>query len=349
MIRDASSLIAAVASVGLIGWLDCVTDPYLSLTLLYLAPIGFATWHSTWAGLATAGAAGIVSLAGNLHSPSPQPDALVPYWNCLLHSGVFAALVFMVSTLRHHTAFLHALVNKRTRKLKVAIEERKRIETEAGDALHTQKQNIANQLHDGLAQALTAIALHTKHLEEELEASFSPHASFARRIATLLDDAVNQSRKIARGLNTMELDATELVAALTNLAADTCQTHRMICALRNNTAAVVVSAEAGLHIYLIVQQAIDNAIRHGAARHIEIELEQDDYRLRVRIKDNGCGFNATPGTASGLGLRLMRFRAGLLKAGLTINSKTGRGTQIELIAERAVIASSGSHQVPRFA
>jgi signal transduction histidine kinase len=92
----------------------------------------------------------------------------------------------------------------------------------------------------------------------------------------------------------------------------------------------IASNTIATNFYHIIQESVNNAIKHGEAERIVIKLLSDDAGLALRVKDNGKGFNPEGGT-KGLGLRIMKFRASGINGILKINSSKGKGTVISCV------------------
>jgi signal transduction histidine kinase len=90
-------------------------------------------------------------------------------------------------------------------------------------------------------------------------------------------------------------------------------------------------AETQVALYRICQEALNNIAKHAKASRVEIDLSRDAGGLELHICDNGCGFTASEPAPSGhYGLGMMRERAEAVKAGLTLASRPGQGTEIIL-------------------
>ncbi len=126
--------------------------------------------------------------------------------------------------------------------------------------------------HDGLGQFLLGIALKTKMLEEALNKGKSAETWRAREIVGLVNTAIAQTRNLAHGLDPIHVEANGLVAALRNLAAQTQALFQVECAFACHREHLDVYAQTGIAFYRIAQEAIQNAIRHGQARQISLEL-----------------------------------------------------------------------------
>jgi signal transduction histidine kinase len=92
-----------------------------------------------------------------------------------------------------------------------------------------------------------------------------------------------------------------------------------------------VDSEVELHLYYIVQEALLNAVNHGKASTVIVTLAADEDRLKLTVQDNGMGFNMSGKNQSGMGIRIMRYRAKVIGAALDIQSQVGHGTQITCV------------------
>lgn len=208
------------------------------------------------------------------------------------------------------------------------VTERKRLEKELLEISASERRRMGHELHDGLGQYLAGIAFRAKALEQTLAREASRHTSRARELTTLLSNAIRQTRSVARGLDPVQVETSGLPAALQNLASEVTHFFDLTCVLRCPGPEPKVDAEMALGLYRMTQEAIHNAIRHGEARCIEILLEAASDSLCLRVRDNGGGFNVQDRKQTGMGLRVMAYRASSMGARLKIESQPGRGTEI---------------------
>jgi signal transduction histidine kinase len=80
-----------------------------------------------------------------------------------------------------------------------------------------------------------------------------------------------------------------------------------------------------VHLYRITQEAVHNAIEHGAATEVQVDLSSDDGHVMLRIQDDGRGFDSSPGS-NGMGLRIMQYRAHRAGGWCSVASQPGQGT-----------------------
>ena len=154
-------------------------------------------------------------------------------------------------------------------------------------------------------------------------------------MVALISNAMAQTRSLARGLDPIGIETIGLVAALQILAAETEAIFNLTCRFRYMDTTLSLDAGKALALYRIVQEAIHNAITHGEARRITIELAMDTDPLCLRVQDDGTGFAAGTGNPTGMGLRVMQYRARSIEARLEIKSQIKHGTEIRCRLPRA--------------
>jgi PAS domain S-box-containing protein len=209
------------------------------------------------------------------------------------------------------------------------ISERKRLEQEIIEISDREKRRIGQDLHDGLGQLLTGIGFKSKSLENKTAARGIPEAQAAKQIADLVTQAISQARGLARGLQPVEPKPLGLMNALTELCTSMKALFRVSCLFKCDPPIEVNDASAATHLYRIAQEACHNAIKHGQASHVSIELSRvDGGGLILVVRDDGAGFSEPPGGAKGMGLHTMRYRAAMVGGAITIAANEPGGTVI---------------------
>ena len=206
---------------------------------------------------------------------------------------------------------------------------RKRLEEKLLEIGADERRRLGHDLHDGLGQFLLGIALKTKMLEEALTKGKSPEAWRAKEVVGLVNTAITQARNLAHGLDPIHVEANGLVAALRNLAAQTRELFQVDCTFACKREQLDVNTQTGIAFYRVAQEAIHNAIRHGQARQIKVELAVNNAQLCLKVFDNGKGFPPDSKSYSGMGLHIMQFRANSIGGHLTIESQPNKGARIE--------------------
>lgn len=206
--------------------------------------------------------------------------------------------------------------------------ELKALQQEILDVAMLEQRRIGQELHDGTQQELTGLGLLAQSLAEELKQSGSVAAGErAARVAQGIEQANQRIRTLARGMVPLPVDRDGLMAALAELARRTTELHRLPCAFECLAPVEIGNDSEATHLYRIAQEAVSNAVRHSHARAIWIRLEQLDGRLLLEVRDDGIGIGAL-GPGSGVGLRLMEHRCGMMSGTFALEPRAEGGTRI---------------------
>ncbi|QSA96114.1 sensor histidine kinase [Methylococcus sp. EFPC2] len=216
------------------------------------------------------------------------------------------------------------------RKLRNEMVLRQRLEHEVIQISEYERKTIGQELHDSLGQHLTGIAFLGQALAERLSGQSPGESRAAQELARLVNEAIVMTRSLARGLWQTPFEAGDLHSALDQLAKDTARRYGVQCRFFGEHGADVSDDLVAINLFRIVQEAIGNAIRHGKATQIAIELSpwgEGSYRLSVR--DNGCGIAIEQmDNSSGLGLHIMEYRANVIGAAVDVQRNCEGGTHV---------------------
>ena len=206
-------------------------------------------------------------------------------------------------------------------------EERLALEKQVLEISDRERRRIGQDLHDGLGQHLTGIELMLQALERKLESVSKEDAGQAARICDHVRDAIRQAKSLARGLSPVGLEANGLVSALHELTLSVRDIFRVNASFHARSPVLITDNSVATHLFRIAQEAITNAVKHGAPRNVQVEINQAGDEVTLSVKDDGRGF--VPRTnESGMGLRLLAYRAGMIGGNLTVKSEEGTGTSI---------------------
>lgn len=186
---------------------------------------------------------------------------------------------------------------------------------------------LARELHDELGGLLTAAKLDLARIRSRLGPDTPPE--LAERVAHLgrtLDAGIALKRRIIEDLRPSSLDNLGLVPALGILCSE--WSARTEVPVETELQEVALPAERALVVYRLVQEALTNIAKYARARHVRLGLGMRDGRVRLRIADDGDGFDPAHATA-GHGLAGMRFRLQSVGGTLALRSSPGAGTAIE--------------------
>ncbi len=320
-----------IAITVLIGVVDYLNGPQLSASLFYLLPVLLVSWFARRrAGLLQAAAAAATWLLIDFLPPTSSDHVLIPFWNALMRAGVFVVVVLLVSAVRTLHEDLESRVQERTTALQAEINERRLLEKKILEISDREQSRIGQDIHDGLCQHLVSVAFTSNSLEQKLAARAWAEAAEAGKISNLLDEAITQARNLARGLYPVRLEAEGLVTALRELAGNVSERFGVNCEVTGLGDALRLGNDAeGIHLYRIAQEAVNNALKHGKAKNIEIRLVAEKGVLTMTIADDGGGLRQSPKSPKGMGVPIMEYRARMIGARLKIEPGSNSGTQVE--------------------
>lgn len=206
--------------------------------------------------------------------------------------------------------------------------ERKRLEKAILEISAEEQRRIGQDLHDGLGQHLTGIAFMSKVQEQKLAEKGLAEAADAARIVTLVNEAITKTRELAHGLLPVISDARGLISALRRWASEVEDLFDISCSFWIDEPVLIHDASVSTHLYRIAQEAVNNAIRHGQAKNILISLIPGNGYGTLRIENDGTKLPEQPTGDSGLGMQIMKYRAGIIGGSLKVESGVSRGVTI---------------------
>jgi signal transduction histidine kinase len=277
--------------------------------------------------------------------------------------SVFVVEGVLISTL---SGFMHAARARAERNEQLANGLKKTV-TEVSEA---EQRRLGRELHDGLGQHLTGVALLSRFLSQKLRAGSRPEAETAAEVAELVNESIDWTRELARGLSPMDLDRTTLPAALRELASKTNWLCRIPCIFEGPDRLTLLSDESTLNVYRVAQEAVNNAVKHARASRISLSLHGDGDMAVLTVTDDGTGMKPSgerdPASETsadvwsgsgeggkGMGLEIMRYRAGVVGGTLDITTVQPHGTRVRCrfpaVSVPAISAKSGNPPVQSLA
>jgi len=208
------------------------------------------------------------------------------------------------------------------------ISERKQLEKTILEISETERRRIGQDLHDGLGQHLTGVAFMGKALEERLAESSGADAAEAAKIVKLVNESIKMTRDLARGLLPVVSEADGLMSALEHWAGEVEELFHIGCRFECSDPVFIHEEVLAEHLYRLAQEAATNAIKHGHAKKIVIGLAVVKGGGVLTIRDDGRGFDAVSKGQSGLGLRIMSYRAKMINGSLNVESSANGGTLV---------------------
>jgi PAS domain S-box-containing protein len=208
------------------------------------------------------------------------------------------------------------------------ITDRKNLEREVLESAGREQQRIGRELHDSLGQELTGLSYLAKSLSQKLATGSSTHAETAQTITSGIQRALREVRSAVQGLVPVEVDASGFMIALEKLASETRSRCGIECRIESRTPVEIGDNVLATNLYRIVQEAINNAVKHAQARQIVVRPESLGGTLVVTVADDGVGIPEAAAANGGMGLRIMRYRANVIDATLDVQTTQGRGTAV---------------------
>jgi len=221
------------------------------------------------------------------------------------------------------------------------ITERRRLEKALVEIHRLAERQVGQDLHDSLGQNLTGIAYLAKVLEKKLAGRSLDEAKDARRILELANQAVMQTRALARGLIPVELEEQGLMSSLEELAAEKEEFFGVRCSFECERPVLVEDPGVATHLYAIAREAVNNAIKHAHPGRVVVSLTEDNNTITLTVSDNGTGLPEGVEQTDGMGLRIMQYRASMIGSSLEVHSKPGEGTTVQCSVRNIARGNAG--------
>jgi PAS domain S-box-containing protein len=220
------------------------------------------------------------------------------------------------------------------------VSERKQLESEIIEIANRERRRLGADLHDGLGQELTGISLMLRSLSKRAPTIAFEASPELNEIIALVNHAIQSSRRMALGISPVTLERGGLLPALQTLVAWSCDSYdidvRLHLGLRSQ---LLIGESAAAHLYLIVQEAINNAVRHGNARSIAVRLRTSRDLVSLSITDDGVGIAEIRALDAGMGLKLMRYRCAMIGGVMRIKRMPRGGTRIHSVCPQDFAAA----------
>jgi len=334
--------VIAVMLVPAIGVANYLAGKDITLSVFYVLPIAIAAWFIGRSfALVIACLSVIAWIAADFVDGIHYDNIFLLLWNATIQLLLYVVVIVLIHRMQFLQEDLERRVEARTSDLTREILERKALERGMLVAAERERRSIGQDLHDGLCQQLTGTALAGQALAEKLAADGRNEAGETRRIVVFIEEAISLARKLAKGLNPVDLQAGGLMEALEEFAATTTDLFGIQCRFVCDLPVLVHSPTTALHLYRITQEAVSNAVKHSGASEIVVRLDRVETGIRLTVSDNGSGIPHARFIREGMGLRSMADRAKVIGAEFAIGRRWNGGTELTCTAPIAQGAVDG--------
>lgn len=222
---------------------------------------------------------------------------------------------------------LEEIAKQRYQELAAAHREQERLSQRVLDVQEEERRSLARELHDEVSQSLGAMLVDLGHAANpRMPDEGRAHLAEAKRIG---EDVLSTIRNMCLLLRPSMLDDLGLIPALHWQARETSRRSRVRVTVSADDVDMDLLDSHRTTVYRVVQEALQNVVRHAEATEAQIVLRRESNRLVVAIQDDGKGFD--PATTRGLGLLGMQERVAHLNGALHIESAPGKGTVLQIV------------------
>jgi signal transduction histidine kinase len=203
-----------------------------------------------------------------------------------------------------------------------------RIELLTQQAREDERRRIARDLHDDISQQFALLTITLDLLRQHPAAS---NPDMRQRLDAILERALDigsRVRHVSHQLHASTLD--DLGQAVLSFCHEISAHHDIDIRILSDAASSTLRGALALTLFRIIQEALQNVVRHSGARHVTLEIAARPDALVLRIADDGRGFDVAAQDGSGMGLMSMRERLALFDGQLSIGSSPSHGTRIEV-------------------
>lgn len=210
------------------------------------------------------------------------------------------------------------------------MKHRKNLEREVLDISAREQRRIGQELHDSVGQQFAGILLMLRVLSQRINRKLPEEAPYVATIEKHVGEAMDQTRRLARGLSPMDWHSRDLNMVMQELGAST-EEFGVECTIHRSGSSIECDKETATHLYRIGQEAIANAIKHGRARHIVLRITSRDSVVTFEVSSDGDPFPEQIHLNQGMGLRTIRYRMHLLGGSLNVSAGESGGTVVQCV------------------
>ena len=208
------------------------------------------------------------------------------------------------------------------------LTDQRRLEREVLDLASRERERLSSDIHDGLGQELTGIALLLKSLNLPRESQSGTLQRSLQMIEDHVENTIELARKLAAGLAPLQIGRGTLEDVIAELAAQASDRFALRVNFRHRYMRHSICMAAVEHVYRIVQESLNNAARHSNCGCVDIELNSKGGRLELIVADDGTNVRDGVESGSGLGLRMIAYRVRMMGGSLQFGNSASGGMRV---------------------
>jgi signal transduction histidine kinase len=189
---------------------------------------------------------------------------------------------------------------------------------------------LARELHDDLSQSLALLAVELDIFGQKPPATGSEVGGRMREFSTQVKNLSSNVHRLSHELHPAKLEQLGLATAVRGFCQELGAAHKISIGFEQHEVPRVLPNDIALCLYRIVQESLQNVVKHSGASGAKVELTADENEIRLNISDSGCGFEMPMAGSSSLGLVSMNERVRLVQGQISVHSRKSEGTRIEV-------------------
>jgi two-component system NarL family sensor kinase len=197
------------------------------------------------------------------------------------------------------------------------------------EAEENERVRIARELHDGVGQYLSAVKLNLSNLQSTLQLSNEQEIKLMNNALTVIDESVKEVRAVSHNMMPGVLLEKGLELAVRNFI-DRIRSEKLSIEFDIHLLSVKLESTVEIIVYRVIQEIVNNIIKHARATSVNIQLVQHEEELVLMVEDNGIGFDINSLKNPGIGIKNIRSRVEFLNGSVDIDSQPSKGTTITI-------------------
>jgi PAS domain S-box-containing protein len=211
------------------------------------------------------------------------------------------------------------------------------------EAHEEERTRIARELHDDISQRLAVVAMRLGSLMRTPRGTAADSDREVEDIYQQVGDLASEIQTLSHGLHPPKLEFLGLEAAAAGFCEELSNRHGITIDVHFENIPKALPPEISLCLYRVLQEALQNVVKHGGSRRAHVSLSGQDNSINLVVKDSGAGFHPHEAMRGpGLGLTSMKERLKVVGGQLSIHSQRGRGTTIHAVAPLRVPTKSAA-------